>query len=158
MEARWGRMQEQQNEANQPAWDVLAKIIGGEGKHGSFQISPMENHMSETQLFTLFGEPNEVRKAGQELGNLKMSKSDHVCLYKLEKLKVNNWRLGERVCIEEDKHQGYWISLTAFKNSWMLLWSWIPGTMRGKRKRVVTSHWFQSLKASSRLIFKKASP
>ncbi|MBW0559980.1 hypothetical protein O181_099695 [Austropuccinia psidii MF-1] len=34
----------------------------------------------ETQLFTLFDDPNEVRKAEQELDNLRMKESDHVSL------------------------------------------------------------------------------
>ncbi|MBW0530409.1 hypothetical protein O181_070124 [Austropuccinia psidii MF-1] len=34
----------------------------------------------ETQLFTLFGDPNEVRKAEQELDNLRMKESSHVSL------------------------------------------------------------------------------
>ncbi|MBW0519142.1 hypothetical protein O181_058857 [Austropuccinia psidii MF-1] len=34
----------------------------------------------ETQLFTLFGDPNEVRKAEQELDDLRMKKSGHVSL------------------------------------------------------------------------------
>ncbi|MBW0554074.1 hypothetical protein O181_093789 [Austropuccinia psidii MF-1] len=35
----------------------------------------------ETQLFTLFGDPNAVRKAEQELGNLRMKESGQVSLY-----------------------------------------------------------------------------
>ncbi|MBW0593679.1 hypothetical protein O181_133394 [Austropuccinia psidii MF-1] len=35
----------------------------------------------ETQLFTLFGDPNEVRKAEQELDNLRMKESGQVSLY-----------------------------------------------------------------------------
>ncbi|MBW0476691.1 hypothetical protein O181_016406 [Austropuccinia psidii MF-1] len=35
----------------------------------------------ETQLFTLFGDPNEVRKAEQELDNLRMKESGHLSLY-----------------------------------------------------------------------------
>ncbi|MBW0573783.1 hypothetical protein O181_113498 [Austropuccinia psidii MF-1] len=35
----------------------------------------------ETQLFTLFGDPNEVRKAEQELYNLRMKEGGHVSLY-----------------------------------------------------------------------------
>ncbi|MBW0520355.1 hypothetical protein O181_060070 [Austropuccinia psidii MF-1] len=34
----------------------------------------------ETQLFTLFGDPNEVRKAEQELDNLRKKESGHVSL------------------------------------------------------------------------------
>ncbi|MBW0571438.1 hypothetical protein O181_111153 [Austropuccinia psidii MF-1] len=35
----------------------------------------------ETQLLTLFGNPNEVRKAEQELDNMRMKESGHVSLY-----------------------------------------------------------------------------
>ncbi|MBW0498703.1 hypothetical protein O181_038418 [Austropuccinia psidii MF-1] len=35
----------------------------------------------EAQLFTLFGDPNEVRKAEQELDNLRMKEGGHVSLY-----------------------------------------------------------------------------
>ncbi|MBW0529699.1 hypothetical protein O181_069414 [Austropuccinia psidii MF-1] len=35
----------------------------------------------KTQLLTLFGDPNEVRKAEQELDNLRMKESGHVSLY-----------------------------------------------------------------------------
>ncbi|MBW0487479.1 hypothetical protein O181_027194 [Austropuccinia psidii MF-1] len=35
----------------------------------------------EIQLFTLFGDPNKVRKAKQELGNLRMKESGYVSLY-----------------------------------------------------------------------------
>ncbi|MBW0550287.1 hypothetical protein O181_090002 [Austropuccinia psidii MF-1] len=35
----------------------------------------------EIQLFTLFGDPNEIRKAEQELDNLRMKESGHVSLY-----------------------------------------------------------------------------
>ncbi|MBW0470218.1 hypothetical protein O181_009933 [Austropuccinia psidii MF-1] len=35
----------------------------------------------ETQVFTLFGDPNEVRKAEQELDNLRIKQSGHVSLY-----------------------------------------------------------------------------
>ncbi|MBW0479401.1 hypothetical protein O181_019116 [Austropuccinia psidii MF-1] len=34
-----------------------------------------------SQLFTLFGDPNEVRKAGAELNSLKMKEDGHVLLY-----------------------------------------------------------------------------
>ncbi|MBW0512769.1 hypothetical protein O181_052484 [Austropuccinia psidii MF-1] len=37
--------------------------------------------LSETQLVTLFGDPNEVRKAEHELENLRKKESDHVSLY-----------------------------------------------------------------------------
>ncbi|MBW0545025.1 hypothetical protein O181_084740 [Austropuccinia psidii MF-1] len=35
----------------------------------------------ETQLLTLFGDPNEVRKAEQELDSLRMKESGHISLY-----------------------------------------------------------------------------
>ncbi|MBW0497778.1 hypothetical protein O181_037493 [Austropuccinia psidii MF-1] len=35
----------------------------------------------ETQLFTLFGDPNEIRKAEQELDNFRMKESGNVALY-----------------------------------------------------------------------------
>ncbi|MBW0489947.1 hypothetical protein O181_029662 [Austropuccinia psidii MF-1] len=35
----------------------------------------------ETQLFTLLSDPNEVRKADQELDHLRMNESGHVSLY-----------------------------------------------------------------------------
>ncbi|MBW0554716.1 hypothetical protein O181_094431 [Austropuccinia psidii MF-1] len=35
----------------------------------------------KNQLFTLFGDPNEVRKAEQELDNLRMKESGNVSLY-----------------------------------------------------------------------------
>ncbi|MBW0463729.1 hypothetical protein O181_003444 [Austropuccinia psidii MF-1] len=35
----------------------------------------------ESKLFTLFGDPNEVRKAEHELDNLRMKESGHVSLY-----------------------------------------------------------------------------
>ncbi|MBW0470203.1 hypothetical protein O181_009918 [Austropuccinia psidii MF-1] len=38
----------------------------------------------ETQLFTLFGDPNEVRKSEKELNNVRMKESGHVSLIKLE--------------------------------------------------------------------------
>ncbi|MBW0487305.1 hypothetical protein O181_027020 [Austropuccinia psidii MF-1] len=37
--------------------------------------------MFENQLFTLFGDPNEVRKAGKELDNIRIKESSHVSLY-----------------------------------------------------------------------------
>ncbi|MBW0563174.1 hypothetical protein O181_102889 [Austropuccinia psidii MF-1] len=55
----------------------------------------------ETQLFTLFGDPNEVRKAEQELENLRMKESGHVSLYiadfRILMSRIGDW--GERACI-----------------------------------------------------------
>ncbi|MBW0473260.1 hypothetical protein O181_012975 [Austropuccinia psidii MF-1] len=42
---------------------------------------PNNGQLFETQLFTLFGDPNEVRKAKQELDNLRMKESGHVYFY-----------------------------------------------------------------------------
>ncbi|MBW0580541.1 hypothetical protein O181_120256 [Austropuccinia psidii MF-1] len=38
-------------------------------------------NLFEYQLFTLFGDPNEVRKAGAELDSLRMKEGGHVSLY-----------------------------------------------------------------------------
>ncbi|MBW0468425.1 hypothetical protein O181_008140 [Austropuccinia psidii MF-1] len=55
----------------------------------------------ETQLFTLFGDPNEVRKAQQEFENLRMKESAHVSLYiayfRSLMSRVGDW--GERAYI-----------------------------------------------------------
>ncbi|MBW0500696.1 hypothetical protein O181_040411 [Austropuccinia psidii MF-1] len=55
----------------------------------------------ETQLFTLFGDPNEVRKAEQELDNLRMKESGQVSLYIADFRslisKIGDW--GERAYI-----------------------------------------------------------
>ncbi|MBW0524290.1 hypothetical protein O181_064005 [Austropuccinia psidii MF-1] len=55
----------------------------------------------KTQLFTLFGDPNEVRKAEQELENLSMKESGQVSFYIADfrsiMSRVGDW--GERACI-----------------------------------------------------------
>ncbi|MBW0572534.1 hypothetical protein O181_112249, partial [Austropuccinia psidii MF-1] len=55
----------------------------------------------QTQLFTLFGDPNEVRKAEQELDNLRMKESGHVSLYisdfRCLMSRIGDW--GERAYI-----------------------------------------------------------
>ncbi|MBW0507459.1 hypothetical protein O181_047174 [Austropuccinia psidii MF-1] len=55
----------------------------------------------ETQLFTLFGDPNEVRKAEQELENMRMKESGHVSLYIADfrglMSRIGDW--GERAYI-----------------------------------------------------------
>ncbi|MBW0572443.1 hypothetical protein O181_112158 [Austropuccinia psidii MF-1] len=55
----------------------------------------------ETQLFTLFGDPKEVRKAEQELDNLRMKESGHVSLYIADfrslMSRIGDW--GERAYI-----------------------------------------------------------
>ncbi|MBW0512313.1 hypothetical protein O181_052028 [Austropuccinia psidii MF-1] len=66
-------------------------ITGRAGKWLEHYLSkiPNEYHsyllnkgpLFESQLFTLFGDPNYVRKAEQELDNLKMKESGHVSLY-----------------------------------------------------------------------------
>ncbi|MBW0590952.1 hypothetical protein O181_130667, partial [Austropuccinia psidii MF-1] len=66
-------------------------LIGRSGKWVEPYISNISNEdlsyllnswqLFETQLFTLFGDPNEVRKAEEELDNLRMKESGHVSLY-----------------------------------------------------------------------------
>ncbi|MBW0537739.1 hypothetical protein O181_077454 [Austropuccinia psidii MF-1] len=55
----------------------------------------------KTQLFTLFGDPNEVRKAEQELDNLRMKESCHVSFYisdfRILMSRIEDW--GERAYI-----------------------------------------------------------
>ncbi|MBW0528424.1 hypothetical protein O181_068139 [Austropuccinia psidii MF-1] len=55
----------------------------------------------ETQLFTLFGDPNEVRKAEQELDNFRMKENCHVTLYIADfrslMSRIGDW--GERAYI-----------------------------------------------------------
>ncbi|MBW0568693.1 hypothetical protein O181_108408 [Austropuccinia psidii MF-1] len=55
----------------------------------------------EAQLLTLFGDPNEVRKAEQELDNLRMKESGHVSFYisdfRILKSRIRDW--GERAYI-----------------------------------------------------------
>ncbi|MBW0593948.1 hypothetical protein O181_133663 [Austropuccinia psidii MF-1] len=55
----------------------------------------------ETQLLTLFGDPNEVRKAEQELDNWRMKESGHVSLYIADfrslMSRIGDW--GERAYI-----------------------------------------------------------
>ncbi|MBW0477093.1 hypothetical protein O181_016808 [Austropuccinia psidii MF-1] len=55
----------------------------------------------ETQLFTLFGDPNEVRKAEQELDNLKMKEGGQLSLYIADfsslMSRIGDW--GERTYI-----------------------------------------------------------
>ncbi|MBW0505999.1 hypothetical protein O181_045714 [Austropuccinia psidii MF-1] len=102
----------------------------------------------KTQLFTLFGDPNEVRKAEQELENLRMKERGQVSLY-IADLRSLMSRIGDLgkgpifMCIEKAWHQDCWTNwlltletLIAFKSSWTLLWNHIVGTMRGRRKMV----------------------
>ncbi|MBW0526379.1 hypothetical protein O181_066094 [Austropuccinia psidii MF-1] len=55
----------------------------------------------ESQLFTLFGDPNEVRKAGAELDSLRMKEVGHVLLYIADfrslVSRIRDW--GERALI-----------------------------------------------------------
>ncbi|MBW0571784.1 hypothetical protein O181_111499 [Austropuccinia psidii MF-1] len=55
----------------------------------------------ESQLFTLFGDPNEVRKAEQELDSLRMKESGHVSFYIADfrrlMSRIGDW--GERAYI-----------------------------------------------------------
>ncbi|MBW0570725.1 hypothetical protein O181_110440 [Austropuccinia psidii MF-1] len=66
-------------------------LTGGAGKWIEPYLSNISNEdpfyllnkwqLFETQLFTLFGDPNQVRKAEQELDNSRMKESGHVSLY-----------------------------------------------------------------------------
>ncbi|MBW0544391.1 hypothetical protein O181_084106 [Austropuccinia psidii MF-1] len=67
----------------------------------------------EALLFTLFGGPNEVRKAEQELDNLRMEEGGQVSLYiaDLKSLisRIGDWGRGLIcMCIEEAWHQDCW--------------------------------------------------
>ncbi|MBW0524442.1 hypothetical protein O181_064157 [Austropuccinia psidii MF-1] len=74
----------------------------------------------ETPLFTLFGDPNEVRKAEQELEILRMEEGGQVYLYiaDLRSLisRIGDWGRG-LICIfiEEAWHQDCW-------TNWVSLW------------------------------------
>ncbi|MBW0580158.1 hypothetical protein O181_119873 [Austropuccinia psidii MF-1] len=86
-----------------------------------------------TQLFTLFGDPNEVRKAEQELDNLRMKESGQVSLYIADfrslMSRIGDWGKGPIfMCIGEAWNQDCWTNwlltlenLTAFKSSWTSL-------------------------------------
>ncbi|MBW0559559.1 hypothetical protein O181_099274 [Austropuccinia psidii MF-1] len=71
----------------------------------SFLIDPsylLNNwQLFETQLFTPFGDPNEVRESEQELDNLRMRESGHVSLYIADfrslMSRIGDW--GERAYI-----------------------------------------------------------
>ncbi|MBW0577588.1 hypothetical protein O181_117303 [Austropuccinia psidii MF-1] len=58
-------------------------------------------HLCETQLFTLLGDPYEVRKSEQELENLRMKESVHVSLhiagFRILMSRIGDW--GERAYI-----------------------------------------------------------
>ncbi|MBW0509066.1 hypothetical protein O181_048781 [Austropuccinia psidii MF-1] len=86
-------------------------LIGRAGKWIEPYLSNISNEdpscifnswkLFETKLFTLFGDPNEVRKAEQELDNLRMKESGHLSLYiaKFRSLisRIGGW--GERAYI-----------------------------------------------------------
>ncbi|MBW0572829.1 hypothetical protein O181_112544, partial [Austropuccinia psidii MF-1] len=59
----------------------------------------------ESKLFTLFGDPNEVRKAEEELGSLRMKEGGHVSLYiadsKIFLSRIGDW--DERALIHHFK-------------------------------------------------------
>ncbi|MBW0575819.1 hypothetical protein O181_115534 [Austropuccinia psidii MF-1] len=83
----------------------------------------------KAQLFPLFGDPNEVRKAEKELENSRVKESGQVSLYiaYLRSLisRIGDWGKGPTfMCIEEAWHQDCWTNwlltletLIAFKNS-----------------------------------------
>ncbi|MBW0531258.1 hypothetical protein O181_070973 [Austropuccinia psidii MF-1] len=89
----------------------------------------------ETQLLSLFGDPNEFRESEQDLDNLRMKESGHVSLYiayfRILMSRTGDW--GERhifMFTEGDWHQEYWISwlltmeyLIPFRNSWISPWN-----------------------------------
>ncbi|MBW0549421.1 hypothetical protein O181_089136 [Austropuccinia psidii MF-1] len=70
----------------------------------------------ETQLFTMFGDPNEFRKAEQELDNLRMKESGHVSLYIADFRSLMS-RIGDwgkeliSMSTEEDWNQDCWTKL-----------------------------------------------
>ncbi|MBW0590197.1 hypothetical protein O181_129912 [Austropuccinia psidii MF-1] len=70
----------------------------------------------DSQLFTLLGDPNEVRKAEQELDHLRMKEIGHVSLYiadfrsQFQELEIMGKELIS-MFTEEDWHQDYWIKL-----------------------------------------------
>ncbi|MBW0532736.1 hypothetical protein O181_072451 [Austropuccinia psidii MF-1] len=71
----------------------------------------------ETQFFTLFGDPNEVRKAEQELDNLGMKEIGHVSLYIADfRSLMQELEIGEKdlifMFIKEDWHQDFWTNTT----------------------------------------------
>ncbi|MBW0591738.1 hypothetical protein O181_131453 [Austropuccinia psidii MF-1] len=55
------------------------KLRGFSQSYPSYLLNNFQ--LFETQLLTLFGYPNEVRKAEQELDNLRIKESGHVSLY-----------------------------------------------------------------------------
>ncbi|MBW0577233.1 hypothetical protein O181_116948 [Austropuccinia psidii MF-1] len=89
----------------------------------------------EIHLFTLFGDPNEFRKAEQELENLRMKKCGQVSLYIADFRslisRIGDWGKGSIfMCIKESWHQECWNNwlltlenLIAFKNSCTSLWN-----------------------------------
>ncbi|MBW0484894.1 hypothetical protein O181_024609 [Austropuccinia psidii MF-1] len=89
----------------------------------------------EAHLFTLFGDPNEVRKAEQELDTRRMKESFQVSLHIADfrslMSRIGDWGKGPiLMCIKEAWHQDCWTNwlltlenLIAFKNSWTSLWN-----------------------------------
>ncbi|MBW0476378.1 hypothetical protein O181_016093 [Austropuccinia psidii MF-1] len=89
----------------------------------------------ETQLFTPFGNPNEVRKDEQELENFRIKETGHVSLYISDfrslMSRIGDWGKGITfMFIEEAWNQDCWTSwllthesLMASKNSWTSLWN-----------------------------------
>ncbi|MBW0587389.1 hypothetical protein O181_127104 [Austropuccinia psidii MF-1] len=66
-----------------------------------FHDDPANFFSDRKKLFTLFGDPNEVRKAEQELDNLRMKESAHISLYIADfrslMSRIGDW--GERAYI-----------------------------------------------------------
>ncbi|MBW0472553.1 hypothetical protein O181_012268 [Austropuccinia psidii MF-1] len=99
----------------------------------------------ESELITIFGDPNEVRKAEAELDSLRMNKGVHVSLYiayyrSLVSI-IRDW--GERALINHFRrgfHPGFWINWppilqesTLFKTYCTLPWSLIPALVGDSR-------------------------
>ncbi|MBW0552504.1 hypothetical protein O181_092219 [Austropuccinia psidii MF-1] len=102
----------------------------------------------ESQLFTLFGDPNEVRKAEAELDSLRVKEGGHVSLYianfRSLVLRIGDW--GERALIHHfrkgwpssilDQLASHPSRIDYLQDLRTLPWNSIPGTMKGKRRRI----------------------
>ncbi|MBW0518421.1 hypothetical protein O181_058136 [Austropuccinia psidii MF-1] len=120
----------------------------------------------ESQLLTLFGDPNEVREAEGELDGLRMKEGGHVALYiaDLRSLvsRIGDWVKGPLFIISGRVWpSGVWINwpsilqtLILFKTYWMSSWNLIPGTMRGKRRRIIIKRRIVKPQSQTLLIIK----
>ncbi|MBW0555177.1 hypothetical protein O181_094892 [Austropuccinia psidii MF-1] len=130
----------------------------------------------EIQLFTLFDDPNEFRKAEQELENLRIKESGHVSLYIYDfrslMSRIGDW--GERAYLHAYRrglesillknlasHPGTFDTLQELMDVTLELDTRYHERQKakgGNQEKKASCPWIQSLKASSRLFFKKASP